>query len=66
MAGYGLSDSDFDELLESSSEEGTPVVQPGLGLAVQKAGLKVLTATAARESVQAPCGEASRLVPPNR
>ena len=66
MAGYGLSDSDFEELLESSSEDEQTTLQPGLQPSQQHPGFKVLTATAAREAVQIPCGEATRLVPPNR
>ena len=67
MAGYGLDDSDFDDFLESTSseDEATPLPAP-LPAALPVPAVRLLTATAFREPVQAACGDASRLVPPNR
>ena len=67
MAGYGLDDSDFDDFLESTSSEDEATPLPGpLPAALPVPVVRLLTATAFREPVQAACGDASRPVPPNR
>lgn len=65
MAGYGLDDSDFEDLLESSDDEAV-VLAPSLEGPVLPKLHVVIAATAWRGPVEGDTGDASRLVPPNR
>lgn len=69
MAGYGLDDSDFDEFLESSSEEESDAVLLEAPLAAAPAGpaTQILLTSSAQQLPPAPtCGDACVLVPPSR
>ncbi len=63
---YGLDDSDFEEFLDSSSDEELEVIKRQLSVKTAPPALIAVTACAAREALLAACGDASRLVPPNR
>ncbi len=69
MAGYGLEDSDFDEFLESSSEDEIelPLAPPPPAAAPAGPALTVLlTSTAQRQPAVGPSGDACVIVPPSR
>ena len=64
---FGLDDSDFEDLLESStSEDEVPPLLLGLPARPSVPILRALTATASREALQNFSSDASRAVPPNR
>ena len=61
---FGLDDSDLEEWLESSSEEGD--VAGALSIPKPPRPTKVLTALVYRGAREGPSGDACRQVPPNR
>ena len=64
---YGLSDSDFEDYLETtSSDDNDQQIPFGLSLPAIPPAIVALTATAAQLPFQSPSGDASRTVPPNR
>jgi hypothetical protein len=69
MAGYGLDDSDFDEFLESSSEEESEAVllEAPFAAAPAAPALQILLTSSAQQlPLAAACGDACVLVPPSR
>ena len=64
---FGLDDSDFEDLLESSSsEEDAPALSSVVLQPKTVPTLRALTASANREPLQSPGLDASCCVPPNR
>ena len=64
---FGLDDSDFEDLLESSSsEDESPTLQHSLAAPKAVPALRAITATACREACQPIHRDASCAVPPNR
>ncbi len=69
MAGYGLDDSDFEELLDSSSsDEAFEQISPAAPVSAPRVAphLILLTSTSSREPDVPPSGDACTVVPPSR